>query len=336
MRPPPFWDTDAPRSSSQVTRALLSPLGLVYAAMTARRIARTAPRRVDAAVICVGNLTVGGTGKTPISLALLEMAVAAGLKPAALSRGWRGKIKGPAKVDPAVHTFKDVGDEPLLLAQQAPTYIDPGRVEGAALAVKDGAALIIMDDGHQNPKLEKDFSIVVVDAVTGWGPGTIFPAGPLREPVRAGLARADAVIVMCPDPDHQIDYAALGLIDLEIPVFKSWLVADAAPPPGPLIAFAGIGRPQKFYDGVEAAGGQIADTASFPDHHAFSKGELNSLADLADAHSASLITTQKDWVRLPVRYRDSIAAFPVRARFEYPERIQGLIQTALDRFAKSG
>lgn len=332
MRPPAFWDTDAPRSSGALTRALISPLGWIYAAMTARRIANTVPAKAPAPVICVGNITLGGTGKTPVAIALLEAAGRLGRKPAALSRGWKGKLPTPARVEPDVHTSSDVGDEPLLLARAAPAFIDPGRVDGARMAFESGADLIVMDDGHQNPKLEKTLSIVVVDAVSGWGANKVFPAGPLREPVKTGLARADAVIVMMPNAEFQPDYRKLQLEALEIPVLTAWLEPSAPAPAGPLLAFAGIGRPQKFFDALKAAGGELADAVSFPDHHAFSKSELDRLKDLADSHGATLITTEKDHVRLPRDLPYKVQAWPVRATFAEPARADGLIETAIERF----
>lgn len=336
MRPPAFWSEDAGRSSGALTRALLSPLGWVYAALTARRIASTTPAPAPVPVICVGNLTVGGTGKTPVALTLLDAAARLGRKPAALSRGHGGQVKRPARVEPKIHSAWDVGDEPLLLARSAPAYIDRGRVHGARLAASDGADLIIMDDGHQNPYLEKTLSIVVVDAETGWGPGTVIPAGPLREPVEAGLARADAVIVMTRDDRAEPDYGRLGLDELKIPVLKAWLEPDAAPPPGPLLAFAGIGRPQKFYDALSAWGGELAEVTSFPDHHVFTRTDIERLADLAEAHEARLITTEKDWVRLPGDVQANVTPWPVRARFAEPARLDALIEQAVDRFAKRG
>jgi tetraacyldisaccharide 4'-kinase len=336
MRPPAFWSEDGGRSSGRLTRALLSPLGLIYAALTARRIRTVTPAPAPAPVICVGNLTVGGTGKTPVALTVLEAARRLGRAPAALSRGHGGRLHGPLRVEPGVHGARDVGDEPLLLARAAPAYIDAGRVEGARLAAAEGADLIVMDDGHQNPKLEKTLSLVVVDAVSGWGPGQIVPAGPLREPVAAGLARADAVIVMTPEADFEPDYAGLGLDTLEIPVLKAWLEPEAPPPPGPLLAFAGIGRPQKFFDALTAQGAQLADAVSFPDHHAFNRAEIERLADLADSHGAMMITTEKDWVRLPGGVQGAVRAWPVRARFAQAARLDALIQSAVDRFEKRG
>jgi len=308
----------------------LSPLGALYAWMSAYRIATTRPAPAPAPVMCVGNLTVGGVGKTPVAATLMHRAIQKGLKPAGLSHGWGGRLDGPLRVNPKRHKASDVGDEPLLLARFAPVYVARQRPEGAKLAVHEGAELIIMDDGHQNPSLTKTLSIVVVDAVTGWGPGTIFPAGPLREPVKTGLARADAVIVMIPEPDYQPDLAWLGLAVLDIPVLTAWLAPEVAPPSGPLLAFAGIGHPDKFYHTLEAAGGTLADTASFPDHHVFTRTEIKQLTNLAQSYSATLITTEKDHVRLPGDVKDSITAWPVRAAFKNPLRLDALIDQAMD------
>ncbi len=330
MRPPPFWDPTGPRSSGAITRAILSPLGWAYAAAGAWRIAKTDPASAPAPVMCVGNLTLGGTGKTPVTLAVMDAARALGLTPAALTRGWGGRLAGPVEVDPAIHGVRDVGDEPLLLARQGLTIIDRTRVAGAALAAQRGADIIVMDDGHQNPRLEKSLSIVVVDAVTGWGPGQIFPAGPLREPVSAGLARADAVVVMGPDERFEPDLERLELADLPKPVLRAWLEPVAAPPEGRLVAFAGIGRPQKFYDALVQWGGDLKETASFPDHHVFSRADLHRLADLAAALEAQLITTEKDWVRLPGDLAGAIHAWPVRARFAEPARLTALVEQAID------
>jgi tetraacyldisaccharide 4'-kinase len=330
MREPAFWRTDGGRGSGALARALLSPLGHLYAWTVARRIRRTVPVRADIPVICVGNLTVGGTGKTPIVQALLERLSDMGRTPAALSRGYGGKLAGPARVDTDTHTAAETGDEPLLLARSAPAWISRDRPAGAAAVSASGADVLVMDDGHQNPGLAKDCSIVVIDGIAGWGAGTLFPAGPLREPVAAGLARADAVIVMMPGPEQAPDYRGLGLADLEIPVFHAWLEPSAPPPEGKLVAFAGIGRPQKFFDALTAAGARLAETADFPDHHPYSARDISRLRDLAHAHEARLITTEKDWVRLGGDSRADILAWPVRAAFANPAALDGLLRDVLD------
>ena len=281
-------------------------------------------------MICIGNLTLGGTGKTPVAQALMRRLTGLGAQPFALSRGYGGREKGPLRVDSVHHDAGDVGDEPLLLAQAGPVIISRDRPAGGELAAGEGASVIVMDDGHQNPTLAKALSILVVDGQTGWGNGRVFPAGPLREPVGPGLARADAVIVMMPDGESEPDYRALRLDEVEIPVLRAWLKPSAPPPAGSLIAFAGIGRPEKFYDALTAAGGDIVDTVSFGDHHAFSEGELKYLFALAAKHGASLVTTEKDWVRLPVHARERIDAWPVEAAFAQPAVLDELLQRVVD------
>ena len=335
MRPPAFWTHDEERGSGSLARALLSPLGALYAWTVQRRIDRAAPAEAGLPVICVGNITLGGTGKTPIAIALLEKLDAMGVAAHGLSRGYGGRLKGPVRVDPEQHDAADVGDEPLLLARTAPVWISRQRPAGAAMAREAGAQAIVMDDGHQNPSLMKDLSIVVIDGEAGWGANRVFPAGPLREPVTRGLARADAVIVMTPGPDAPPKHARLGLDDLEIPVFHAWLEAPDAAPEGRLAAFAGIGRPQKFYDSLQAAGGDIATTASFPDHHPYTKADFDRLVKLANDYKARLITTEKDRVRLPAEVRERVMAWPVKARFSNEGAVDGLLRDMMDNYARS-
>ncbi|MBO6766369.1 tetraacyldisaccharide 4'-kinase [Maricaulis sp.] len=330
MREPAFWRTDGGRGSGALARALLSPLGHIYAWTVARRLRRTEPAKAGIPVFCVGNLTVGGTGKTPVAAALMARLKDMGRTPAALSRGYGGTLSGPVQVYTTQHSARETGDEPLLLAREAAAWISRDRVAGAQAIAASGADVIVMDDGHQNPALAKDCSIVVVDGIAGWGAGTLFPAGPLREPVAAGLARADAVIVMMPGPDHTPDYHRLGLADLEIPVFHAWLEPAAPPPDGPLVAFAGIGRPQKFFDALSAAGARIAEIADYPDHHPYSARDIAALKALAQAHDARLVTTEKDWVRLDSETRRNVIAWPVKAEFANPAALDGLLRDVLD------
>lgn len=329
MKEPAFWRTDGGRGSGALARALLSPLGRVYAWAVARRIRRTEPVDPGAPVICVGNITLGGTGKTPVTQTILRRLEELDCSPAALSRGYGGSEAGPLEVSDQ-HTADQVGDEPSLLARNARVWISRDRVEGAHAAVEAGADIIVMDDGHQNPSLLKTLSIVVIDSVAGWGANLVFPAGPLREPVAVGLARADAVIVMTPDADAVPNYARLKLAELEIPVLQAWLEPKEAPPSGRLLAFAGIGRPQKFFDALEAAGAELTDGIEFADHHPYSQRDLEHLYDHARSHDAQLITTEKDWVRLPAEARAIIKAWPVEARFANPAALDALLLDVVD------
>tara|TARA_R110000744_G_scaffold125730_15_gene231923 strand:- start:70962 stop:71972 length:1011 start_codon:yes stop_codon:yes gene_type:complete len=336
MREPAFWRTDGGRGSGSLVRALLTPLSWIYGWATARRIRRTEPLDPGIPVICIGNLTLGGTGKTPIAQTILTRLHDMGFRAHALSRGYGGALKGPVRVDPAAHTARDVGDEPLLLARVGPAWISRDRPAGALAAVAESAEILVLDDGHQNPTLRKQLSFVVIDGETGWGANKVFPAGPLREAVTTGLARADAVIVMTRNADTLPDYQGLGLADLEIPILHAWLAPTQAPPRGSLVAFAGIGRPQKFFDALNAAGADLSETAQFSDHHAYSKGDLKRLQRLAKAHKSALITTEKDWVRLPAAMQDRVTAWPVRAEFANPAALDGLLRDMMDASAPGG
>tara|TARA_R110002096_G_scaffold34412_1_gene98278 strand:+ start:1285 stop:2295 length:1011 start_codon:yes stop_codon:yes gene_type:complete len=333
MREPAFWRVDAGRGSGSLVRALLTPLSWIYGWATARRIRKTEPLDPGIPVICIGNLTLGGTGKTPIAQTILTRLTDMGYRPHALSRGYGGRLKGPAQVDPSAHSAGDVGDEPLLLARAAPAWISRDRPAGALAAVEAAAQVLVLDDGHQNPTLRKQLSFVVIDGEAGWGANKVFPAGPLREPVAKGLARADAVIVMTRNADSLPDYEGLGLSDLEIPVLHAWLAPTKAPPRGSLVAFAGIGRPQKFFDALQAAGADLSETGQFADHHPYSKGDLKRLQRLAKAHDAALITTEKDWVRLPPALQPEVTAWPVRAEFANPAALDGLLRDMMDASA---
>jgi tetraacyldisaccharide 4'-kinase len=319
----------APR---RVTRLLLRPLSWLWAAVTARRIARTVPADAGLPVICVGNLTVGGTGKTPVVRELLRLLTEQGREAHGLSRGYGGRLEGPLRVDPAVHTAADVGDEPLMLARDYPVWISADRPAGAGAARAGGAAVLVMDDGHQNPSLNKALSLVVVDGETRgnewpFGDGAVFPAGPMREPIGAGLARTDAVVLLLPADLAEPDPELVALFG-ETPVLVARLEPGAAPPSGPQVGFAGIGKPWKVERALEAAGCDLKDFVRFPDHHAYTAADLALLEDLAARHGAGLVTTEKDWVRLPLAWRAKAAAWPVRARFEDEAAVLNILPTS--------
>ena len=312
----PRWWYVREGAPAPVTRALLTPISWIWAAVTARRIAKAQPVDPGAPVICVGNLTVGGAGKTPVVRELLRRMPGAH----GLSRGYGGSQAGPLRVDPNRHTAAAVGDEPLMMARDAPIWIARDRVAGARAAVAAGAKAVVMDDGHQNPSLKKTLSLVVVDGETRdgvWplGDGAVFPAGPLREPLTVGLARADAVILMLPadlaTPDPEL-IRAFG----DKPVLVARLLPAAPPPPGPQVGFAGIAMPWKVERALKAAGCELADFVPFPDHFAYDAAALKLLEQRAELFEAGLVTTEKDWVRLPTAWREKAAAWPVRAVFE--------------------
>jgi len=313
MRAPTFWNHKHGRDAAPFMRSVLSPFGWLYARATARRIATTTPADIGIPVICVGNASVGGTGKTPVVSYLLESLSRMGLRTAALTRGYGGTEKGPATVR-SKHTYKDVGDEALLLARHGTVWVAAGRDDGARAALGRGAQVIVMDDGHQNPLVKKTLSLLVVDAVIGFGNERVFPAGPLREPYPAALERTDAIILMKPYADYETHEDLLAQFG-KIPVIPAWLAPKAAPPKGKLFAFAGIGRPQKFFDALARAGGDLVDSIGYADHHAFKVTDLKNLYELAREDKAQLITTEKDYVRIPDGFKKHVVSWPVAVEF---------------------
>ena len=292
MRGPAFWWR--PRGGT-----LLAPLGVIYGAVAAARMGEQGAN-AGVPVICLGNLTVGGAGKTPAALAVAHLLLAAHERPFFLSRGYGGTLGGPVRVDPSFHHPSDVGDEPLLLARLAPTIVARDRVAGAKTARLGGAGVIVMDDGFQNPSLAKDLAILMVDGRRGVGNGRIFPAGPLRAPLDFQIARAQAMIVVGP-PD-----GAMRILDSarrhRVSVFHGRLEPDrsslAALAGRKVLAFAGIGDPNKFFATLSEAGITVGEHASFPDHHRYTDVDAKALIARADAANLVLITTEKDHVRL--------------------------------------
>ena len=328
---PEWWYSREP--SMRVTRALLTPPSWIWAAVTARRIARTTPADPGVPVICVGNLTVGGAGKTPIVRALAARLVERGLAAHLLSRGYGGSLTGPVRVDPAVHTAAEVGDEPLMLAKDHPVWVARDRAAGAKAAAAAGAQVVVMDDGHQNPSVKKALSLVVVDGETRndewpFGDGRVFPAGPMREPLGKGLARADAAIVLLP-ADLPFAEPELRRTLSSVPVLSAHLSAAAPPPAGPQVGFAGVAKPWKVERALKAAGCQVADFVGFPDHAPYEEAVLQRLADRAAQFDAGLVTTEKDWVRLPPAWRARVTAWPVAATFDDPAALDALLAKAL-------
>lgn len=319
MRPPAFWQRDG------VPARLLSPAGAVYDAAGVLRRRLAAPRPAGAPVICVGNATVGGTGKTPVAIDLARRLQARGRAVHLLARGYGARLPGaPLRVDPARHTCVDVGDEALLLARAAPTWVTRDRLAGARAAVGAGAQVVVMDDGLQNPRLAKDLSLLVVDGATGFGNRRVLPAGPLRESLGRALARADAVVVM------GRDQAGLAtLLAGAGPVLAARLVAGAGlerPLRGRrVLAFAGIGRPAKFFDALAAMGAEVVGTRAFADHHVFSRAELGEVLAGAESAGAVAVTTEKDAARLPAWARARVAVLPVAVEWRHPDALERLL-----------
>jgi len=336
MRAPDFWQ------KRDVWARLLAPLGALYGFSVAIKARLANPFDPGIPVICVGNLTAGGSGKTPIALAITEMLRAKGHKPYFLTRGYGGSERGPALATRG-HSAEVMGDEALLLARAAPTIVARDRGAGARLAKEKGATVLVMDDGHQNFTLRKSLSLVVVDAQTGFGNGFQIPAGPLREPVAQGLARADAVMLV--GSEHSEDGRAAvhsdsvwtaqgngapGLGGFRGPVLRAHLVSDGSAFTGqPVFAFAGIGRPEKFIASLEACGAHVIGSCFFADHHPYSEDEILELK--AVAGEAALVTTEKDFVRLSIASREGIKVLKVSARFDDAAAIERLLDSALSR-----
>ncbi len=320
MRAPDFW------RKGGLLPTLLSPLAALYGQASGRRLQRGSGLRLPVPVVCVGNLVAGGAGKTPVALSLAEALRARGLRPFFLTRGYKGRLAGPLLVDAASQDAEAVGDEPLLLAGQAPTVLSRDRPAGARLALAEGAEVLIMDDGFQNPSLVKDLSLLVVDAAYGFGNGRVMPAGPLREPLVQGLARADAVVLLG-GGEAELDLSLpAGLPCLRARLAPSGRIGDL----GRVFAFAGIGRPEKFFASLRAAGAEVVGSLGFPDHHRYTARDLARLRRSAEAAGAGLITTEKDLLRLKREEREGIAVFPVAVVWEDRAALDALLDRLLE------
>jgi len=319
MRAPEFWDAPA-----GALAGVLAPLSAMWTGAAHFRRALARPSRAPVPVICVGNLVAGGAGKTPVVLSLAHWLRLRGVPAHVVTRGYGGTLRGPVRVDPTLHDAAAVGDEPLLIAAQAPCWVARDRAAGARAASDAGAPAILLDDGFQHPGLGKDISAVVVDAEYRFGNGRIIPAGPLREPIATGLARADAIVL-------------IGDGDLAIPFDGPVLRADIAPIAGKrfagrrVFAFAGIGRPPKFFATLKSCGAEIIGSRTFADHYRFGHAEIAALHREAQAANASLVTTAKDWVRLLPARRAGIDVLEIELRWRDEAGLERLLAPVLGR-----
>ena len=334
MREPWFW-----RDDGLVARCLtagLTPAGILYNRIQQAKIRRTRAYRSRLPVICVGNATLGGSGKTPLAIAIARLFAPTLGAIAFLSRGYGGQEQGPLLVDPANHHADTVGDEPLLLAAAGRTVIARDRVTGARLieALTPQVNAIIMDDGFQNPTIEKDLSILILPSANARGNGGTFPAGPLREPLTTALARADLAIEI--DSRHTADTGnSINPVethtDRAVPVFRASVRTSAPPPSGPLIAFCGIARPERFFSLLEQSGGHVIEKVAFGDHHRFSSSELSVLKEKAQSAGATLITTEKDAARLGEAAHGFATAFKVEITLDAPDAFRAAAMDCLAR-----
>jgi tetraacyldisaccharide 4'-kinase len=308
----------------------LWPLSLAYRFGAWLREATVRPYHPSLPLLCIGNAMVGGAGKTPTVRYLAQKLTERNVSVAILSRGYGGTLHGPVQVDTGHNTSADVGDEPLLLAQDAEVWISRSRVNGVKAIERTAASLVLMDDGLQNHTLAPNTSLLVVDGGYGIGNGFCLPAGPLREPWEHALAKAEAVLIIGEDRHSMAGRCG------NRPVLRGWLEPQTAGldlAGGLWLAFAGIGRPAKFFETLAEAGANVAETASFPDHHPYRLAELQTLAVRAEALGARLITTEKDAVRLPSAWRSRVAVLPVRLRLDAAS--EAWLDDALDRWLTS-
>ena len=316
MKTPEFWQ------HNKLPAKLLTPLGELYALATRLRLKFKKSKKVNVPVICIGNLTAGGTGKTPTAISLAIMLQNAGLYPNFISRGYRGTLS-QAQVNPLTHTAQQVGDEPLLLARIAPTFINADRYQAALMAQNNQAECIIMDDGFQNPSLYKDLSLIVVDGTVGFGNKKCIPAGPLREHITDGIKRAQAALIIGEDVYNLAQTLPLpcfrGKIKPILPDLKTNRV----------VAFAGIGRPQKFYISLQELGIEMIKTFDFPDHHTYTTAELQAILAYAAEHQAQVITTTKDFVKIPTSLQPQFSVLEITVQWEKAEELQNLILSYL-------
>ena len=318
MKQPRFWNKAGGIST------LLAPASWLYTYLSDRRWKGGAHVKMSVPVICVGNINLGGTGKTPTAICLIERLHEMGRTPHLVTRGYKGSLQGPVQVDLTIHTADEVGDEPLLLAAFAPTHVAKDRAAGARAAVAAGADVIVLDDGMQNPSVHKDLTIMVVDADAGFGNGAIFPAGPLRESLNAGLAKAQIIVAIGQAEKVvklQSQITSRPVLHGSIEILQMGMDWQGMR----VLAFAGIGRPKKFFDSLSSAGADVMQTRSFGDHQKLPNSLLARLEAEAAGLDAQLVTTEKDAARLPKAWQQKVLTLPVRLRLTDRKPLDALL-----------
>jgi tetraacyldisaccharide 4'-kinase len=307
---------------------LLSPFSALYAQATARRMARPG-WQAPIPVICCGNATAGGAGKTTVAMDIGRRLADRGVAAHFLLRGYGGTQKGPLRVDPAGHDSTMVGDEALLLADMRPTWVSADRALGAQAAVAANAQALVMDDGLQNPTLHKDLSLLVIDGGFGFGNGRVIPSGPLREPVAAAAARSHAAVLIGED-----ETGALEQLPPKLRVLHARLVPgpEAAMLAGqPVFAFCGIANPRKFFSTLQLAGAVLAGREAFADHYPYDAGDMQDLLAQADSLRALPVTTKKDFVRIPPQFRSRVTVVTVSLEWAESAQIESLLDPLAGR-----
>ncbi|MEM9233441.1 MAG: tetraacyldisaccharide 4'-kinase [Pseudomonadota bacterium] len=321
ISPPAFWSD--PDGARHPLARLLSPLSVIYTRIVAGKIRQVDPVRASIPVICAGNITLGGVGKTPFVQLLCQQLTDMGHTPFILMRGYGGTEKGPLRVRIS-HTAQEVGDEARMHAQSFPVIISGDRPAGAQLAAREGASIIVMDDGFQNPSLHKDLAFVLIDGTAGLGNGKVFPAGPLREEPTDAFTRAQAIVMVGETDEHR---SVLPETDLPLLTARITSQIDGELKNQRLHAFSGIGRPEKFFSGLEKAGLTVPQKTPFADHHMFSAAEIARLKAAAAEDDALLVTTEKDYARLSADDAAGIHPIPAHMSVDQPDLLAQFLRS---------